>query len=132
MKIDRISYQKLFPLGAYVNERIGAEGQLDDGEDAIRATKELSDMVHKIHMQLNPHLYTDGQNPLQGFMPKGSYQEISKEQIINEIRQCTDISRTNELGVEVGLLAYVDKGIDDAEIREAYENRMVELIAPTS
>ena len=30
-RFDRVSYQKVFPLGMYINERLGVEMQLDEG-----------------------------------------------------------------------------------------------------
>jgi len=57
MKIDRISYQKVFPLGLYINERIGVEVQLDEGDSPEDALLHAKDMVEGFHREQNPHLY---------------------------------------------------------------------------
>jgi hypothetical protein len=60
MKITTINYQKLFPIGAYMNERMGVEIQVGEGESAEEALKMAKWMVEKFHIDNNPHLYEGG------------------------------------------------------------------------
>lgn len=50
MKIDKVSYQRLYPIGSYLNERIGFEASLEEGEspeEAIEKLRILADHSHK-------------------------------------------------------------------------------------
>lgn len=49
MTVDRISYQKVFPLGMYINERIGVEMQLDKGDSPDEALAKAKEMVEGFH-----------------------------------------------------------------------------------
>jgi hypothetical protein len=62
MKIERINYQKVFPLGQYINEKLGVEIQLDEGDDFDAAMLAAKEMIEKFHIQNNPQLYSKGNN----------------------------------------------------------------------
>lgn len=47
MKIERIIYQKIFPLAPYVNERIGVEVKIEEGESPEDALLEAKKFVGK-------------------------------------------------------------------------------------
>jgi hypothetical protein len=49
MKIERVSYQKIFPLGQYINEKIGVDILVNDGDDPMELLKKASEMVHEFH-----------------------------------------------------------------------------------
>lgn len=57
MKLEKISYAKIFPTGVYLNERIGFEASISEREDAQLALMELRNMAEKFHKEANPHLY---------------------------------------------------------------------------
>jgi hypothetical protein len=63
MKIDRISYQRNYPVGAYQSEKIGVEATVDEGESVQDALNACRDLVEKIHKDKYPHLYADGIYP---------------------------------------------------------------------
>lgn len=56
MKIDRISYKKIFQIGSYVNETIGMEAQLDDGDHIPSCLFDLKNRVEAFHKINNPPL----------------------------------------------------------------------------
>lgn len=56
MKITTINYQKVFPLGAYVNEKIGLEMSVDDGDNIDEAFKTAKKVVEIWHRNSNPGL----------------------------------------------------------------------------
>lgn len=58
MRIDRINYQKVFPVGAYLTERIGFEATLEEGEGAQTAIDQLRQMAEDLHKAKYPHYYT--------------------------------------------------------------------------
>jgi hypothetical protein len=49
MQLDRISYQKVFPIGSYATERIGLEASLDKDENPEVALQRLSILVNDLH-----------------------------------------------------------------------------------
>lgn len=60
MKIDRISYQKIFPTGmAYLNHKIGVEVSLDaPSDDPDEAYKFAKSMVERWNTESNPGMAT--------------------------------------------------------------------------
>jgi hypothetical protein len=57
MRIERINYQKVFPCGAYLTERIGFEASLEEGEDQRSAIEQMRQMAEDIHREKYPHYY---------------------------------------------------------------------------
>lgn len=57
MKIERITYQKTFPLAPYVNEKIGVEIELSEGDKAEDTLDLAKTIVEGWHKENNPHLY---------------------------------------------------------------------------
>ena len=51
MNIDRIQYQKVFPISTYCTERIGLEASLDDNENPEEALSKLKIMVDTLHQE---------------------------------------------------------------------------------
>lgn len=49
MKIERVSYHKVFNLGNYSNEKIGIEIAVGDDESPIEAHKQAVQFVEKAH-----------------------------------------------------------------------------------
>ena len=141
MKTVSVSYQKVFPLGSYINEKIGVEIELEerDGNDALAALDRAKDIVETFHKQSNPglHISTDysaipghpmsmEQKPAADFVGFGVSQTVS--QIIKEISECKEVSVKNSRGVETGLKAYEQyvKVYEQEfpQIRGAYENQL--------
>lgn len=56
MKLKTISYAKVFPLAAYVNEKIGVEIELDEHDDWEENFSLAKRMVEKFHKDNNPQL----------------------------------------------------------------------------
>lgn len=54
MKPDRISYKKIFSIGSFVNETIGMEAQLDEGDDLSACLFDLKNRVEAFHKINNP------------------------------------------------------------------------------
>jgi hypothetical protein len=60
MRIERINYQKVFPCGAYLTERIGFEASLEEGEDQRSAIEQMRQMAEDIHREKYPQYYVNG------------------------------------------------------------------------
>ena len=57
MKITKVSYNKIFPTASYMNERIGVEIDLIDGDDAKVALNTAKLLAEEFHKESNPDLY---------------------------------------------------------------------------
>src|SRR6185369_1626045 len=53
MRVTKINYQKLFPLGMYINERLGLEAELEDGDSPEQSMQQLKKMTES--MATNPN-----------------------------------------------------------------------------
>lgn len=115
MKVDRISYQKVFPLGMYINERIGLEIQLDDGEDATIALSKAKAMVESFHIENNKGLYVEVN---QEAIPIQKPEEIRIGLLIQDIESCKDIKTLESYKLLV-------KGKPD--FQKAYDNKLKQL-----
>jgi len=56
MKIKSVNYQKMFPIGPYLNEKIGIEIELDDTETAESALDLAKMIAEDWHKENNPQL----------------------------------------------------------------------------
>jgi hypothetical protein len=56
MKIEKVSYQKLYPIGNFLNERIGFEASVEDYENGSIESilRQLKEMADKCHREMNP------------------------------------------------------------------------------
>src|SRR6516164_2296515 len=80
MKIDRISYQRVFSIGMYQNERIGMEASLDENENPEVAISLLRDKVNSLCS-----------NPDYGRPEEKPYREQLEEQILDySLRKLSD------------------------------------------
>jgi len=57
MIVDKISYQKVFPIAPYINEKIGVEIQLDEHDIPGEALTHAKELVEQWHKEANPGLY---------------------------------------------------------------------------
>jgi hypothetical protein len=62
MKITKISYQKAFVVGPYLQEKIGVEIEVEDGDETA-AFREAVIKVGGWHRDANPHLYKEETYP---------------------------------------------------------------------
>jgi hypothetical protein len=57
MKIERIHYQRVYPVGSYLTERIGFEASIEEGQDPRAAIEQMRQMAEDIHREKYPHYY---------------------------------------------------------------------------
>lgn len=140
MTITKVKYERLFPCGSYLNEKIGFEAELGVcGFSSIDTSKgmyvgeetpnivieQLRQLAENIHKEKYPQYYVDNessQNVNPETKPKSTLQSI-----IEEMNKVDAIDKKNSFGVQVGLLAYADKFLDSTEFREAYDKKLNEL-----
>lgn len=138
MKITTVNYQKVFPLGQYINERIGVEIQVDPDESEVEALRQAKRIVEQFHKDNNPQLYTETpSNSLHWDVL--SIQQITKTEnsdyldiktppkpkphsTIEAINTCTNLKTLQEFDLIV-------KNMSNKypEIKEAYDNKLKEL-----
>jgi hypothetical protein len=54
MKIERVTYKKIFPLAPYINEQVGIEAILEEGDTPEQALSSLKKVAEEWHKQANP------------------------------------------------------------------------------
>jgi len=117
MKIDRINYQKVFPLGMYINERIGVEIQLDKGDNPEEALLKAKEMVEAFHKENNKWLYMEvNMDAIPIEKPKP--EEIRIGLFAEDINSCKDMETLKGYRLLV-------KG--KPELQQAYDNKLKEL-----
>lgn len=121
MTIDRINFQKLFPIGIYQNVRIGVEVQISGEESPTEALTAAKDMVEKWFKETYPHVgevvtYADPE--VSAIPVKKDSKEAAEQRVVDAIKSCVSVK-----GVEAfGLLAR-----NNPFIRSAYENKLKEF-----
>lgn len=106
MKPITVNYQKVFQLAPYVNERIGVDMQLDDGDSPLEALAKAKDLVEKFHRDgtgSSISATTTPETPAPTPIPIVKAEKQSKEQIeatiIAEIYSCTDIDKLESYSI---------------------------------
>lgn len=127
MKIRTISYQKMFPLAPYINERLGIEIELDDTdkvENAYQLAKELVE-AHKTPIQsqnetvLSPVSTQEYKSTTPILKPPVNKRENQIEDLKRDIGTCAD---------EKVLETYNFFLKTYPELQETYDNKLKELI----
>lgn len=122
MKVVRVLYQKVFPLGMYVNEKIGVEIELNSSteqESSFDAYRRAKDLVEAWHREGNPSLNLPA--PVQSELPviqKSAEKEYVPGISVSDILSC---------GSLVVLDAYKGLIKDDNNLTLAYNQRRAEL-----
>lgn len=122
MKTDKVTYQTTFPVAPFLNDKIGFEITLEEGdteEDALTYAKKKAEDWHR---KANPHIYAVDLGPLPTLQPK----EIAIEkplpeeqriaQLISDIYNCTILGTNDGLESYKGLVQRENK----ADITAAY------------
>jgi len=110
MRVDRISYQKIFPTGmAYLNHKIGVEMQVDEGDDWQEAFEMAKRMVDKWNLESNPS-YATAMEYMKTEIPETNVAKeklaiaIENSQSIQELKQYESDSMKYDL-----VQQYIDK-----------------------
>jgi len=122
-KITSVSYAKLFPLGAFINEKVGVEMTIDEGEDVMSVLNEAKKLVTTFHYESNKELYemkgtkvtdiVDGEPII-----KLDAKQSQTQSIIKDISTCTELKT---------LEAYRLIAKSNKEIQTAYDNQFKKL-----
>lgn len=124
----KVSYQRMYSIGVYLNERIGFEYDMPveptSEEQILTQVEVLKRLCDEAHRRLNPSLGQISEAQYQSFSPeKIPEQQVEKQspgQIIEAIQKCT------ELDGDFGLRSY-KLLTGNPLIKEAYDKRLKEL-----
>ena len=120
MKITRVSYQKAFVIGPYLQERVGFEAEIDDAEDEAKALSKLKEIAEQWHIANNPQVHAS-ENSLNPYGPEQSWAipasiQVEKNEPAIGIKP-EDILSCNDLKVLETYKFLVKK---DKELERAY------------
>ncbi len=119
MKIEKISYQKLFPLGAFINEKIGVEMQLDEGDNPVQVLNEAKKLVEKYHIDTNPQMYIDDVPQISTTTTIDQVQPLTKvASLIQQINSCEEIKVLESYKLIVKT---------DPDLQRAYDKKLKQL-----
>lgn len=126
MQFTSISFEKLFPTGAYMNEKIRVDVSLNLGDNAMEAIDEARKLVNENFEKNNPHLVT----PDIPIIPKSILevasikeyhnhnQQAAQQPLTEQIKSCTDLKVLESY-------KFIVKGKPELEL--AYQNKLKEL-----
>lgn len=124
MKIDRIQYKKIFPLGSYTTEHIGLEASLDENENPEEALTKLITITNELHSATIATL-----EEYRGTTTRTiGEQEQQVEKIPDEIQSMLDgINGCTELEGQDGLKSFWLRSKGNLALSTAYKNKEKQL-----
>lgn len=102
MRFTKVCYSQLFALGSYLNERIGVEVEINEGDDpmlALEAAKQLSVEFNKVS---NPVPTTEEIIQLQ----QEKEEKVEKERLFEMLKDCKtrdELRQYQLLAMQMGL-----------------------------
>jgi len=125
MNITSVSYVKLFPLGMYINEKIGVEVSLEAGEDAMLALDTARNLVHEYHEKNNPIPFEGvtaiADNPT---IPNVQVDKEPPTKLTKEEKQKKCITDTTQIEGADGLKSFALLVKNNPHLQETYNNQM--------
>lgn len=125
MNITSVSYVKLFPLGMYINEKIGVEVSLEAGEDAMLALDTARNLVHEYHEKNNPIPFAGvtaiADNPT---IPNVQVDKEPPTKLTKEEKQKKYITDTTTIEGADGLKSFALLVSKNPHLQETYDAQM--------
>jgi hypothetical protein len=87
MKIEKITYQKVFPIGPFSNERIGLEVIVEPGDDPSEIAETLRKMVHSMSIPAG----------VPKCIGEDGLERVDFDAIPEAVRECKDIVTLSRL-----------------------------------
>lgn len=112
MKLQSITYRRLFNTGSYTNEAIELSGTLEPLEDPMNAYAELHEMAKQLHLSKNAEIYEQ-----MGTIVR-DVEQIDERPLIEQINTCTDIEVLGSYKLLVR---------DNDELNTAFRKKLIEL-----
>lgn len=119
MTIERISYSKIFPIASFINEKIGVDILLNEGESPDEAFAEAKRWVEKFHVNA-PTQFTQVANE----QPMPIHTIQNRDEAVDMI---TAINACIRFEGDDGLNTFTTLARMNPEWNEAYRNKLIEL-----
>lgn len=133
MKIEKVTYQKTFVTGPYMNEKIGFEVQLDDGDTDHSALDYCKDSAEMWHRKNNPHLYQDSVNAISQWQSQDHKQDVittyasNQPIIIDKSIERLEVAIDNCQSIEELDQLKKDNPLFPAKLLETFNNKRKQL-----
>lgn len=111
MKVEKILYQRIFPLSAYVNEKIGVEMIVEKGDDAYDVLDLAKSIVEDWHKQHHPVPYDPSLTPEEQ-LPVIQLQDERSKEMVDRIAEAMSITELAALKADLPpelMPAYMDR-----------------------
>lgn len=134
MTITKVKYEKLFPTGAYANEKIGFEAELESSpkdEDVrnlmiMKSVEFLRNLAEQSHKEKYPHLYTESGKPITYSEPEYNVfpeKRTREEEIKAHIQTITECKTLRNLEMFANMVQRENESV----LFEAYNNKKKQL-----
>lgn len=133
MKLDKLRYDVTIAIASYgVNDHIGAEGLIEEGETPMEAFLKLKSEVDAMARIAYPHLYANGSKvkfttetleiPA---IPRLKEQDLPKDDfsLLDKIKNSDNVKELKSWNI----LIQVKKGEEKSVLLKEYDKKMVEL-----
>ncbi len=110
MKVDRVTYQKIFPTGmAYLNHKIGVEVQIDDNDNPDDVFQYAKQKVEQWNLESNPSMGLTMQYANQP-VPEIDPKKKDLEEKIMDCTQKSELLMLQQDALKYGLeIQYINK-----------------------
>ncbi len=106
MSITKVKFDKLFSTSSYLNDRIGIEVTVENGQDPITALKEASRLAIEFNKMEYPELYRFNDKPM----------TAAEVDFVIQINQCETLQKLSRF-----------KGSTNATTKKYYMDKVKEL-----
>ena len=116
MKIDRIQYQRVYPIGNYATERVGLEASLDENENPEEALAKLMTITNDLHYATTATLDQFRGTQIRDIeeVPKITNEDKKKQQILGFVEAITTCTSLKTLLI-------FEKLVERENVSELYE-----------
>lgn len=132
MNITKVKYEKLFPTGAFLNEKVGFEMGIDlplatspetehqNEQYVLCAIENLRCLAEKSHKEKYPHLYTESGSPVEVKQAPEERITDPDQALIETIGYCSSLQLLEKFRPQV-------ERRKNPEVTQAFENKLKSL-----
>lgn len=120
MKIERISFQQLFPTGQFQNQKLGIEASPGDNEDPLQVFEKLKATVEAAFKAMNPEIKVPISDFYEGFQPE-MIPDIPAEAKTPKEQQISSTKEAISTCTSLKSLEIFKKLVDRENIEELHE-----------
>jgi hypothetical protein len=90
MNIISVNYNRTYAIGPFLNEKIGVEATIEDGDNPIEVLKSLKELADNFNKIANPHL-GESQPPEPIVLPTAQIEKPIGKSMVEQIMSCGSI-----------------------------------------